>query len=80
MKLLAKLDPMVLSVTEQLGQHITTGMGELHLENCLKDIEEYQAYIPPKSDSGISNPEIFSQEWNIVCPSAPTIAVGRDST
>lgn len=40
MKRLAKSDPMVLCYTEESGQHIIAGAGELHLEICLKDLQE----------------------------------------
>jgi len=37
---LAKSDPCVLIQTEETGEHIVAGAGELHLEICLKDLEE----------------------------------------
>mmetsp|Transcript_19174 Transcript_19174/g.25254 ORF Transcript_19174/g.25254 Transcript_19174/m.25254 type:complete len:547 (-) Transcript_19174:311-1951(-) len=40
MKRLAKSDPMVLCYTEESGEHIIAGAGELHLEICLKDLQE----------------------------------------
>jgi elongation factor 2 len=40
MKRLAKSDPMVLCYTEESGEHIIAGSGELHLEICLKDLQE----------------------------------------
>merc|ERR1712042_286625 len=40
LKRLAKSDPMVLTLTEESGEHIVAGAGELHLEICLKDLEE----------------------------------------
>jgi len=40
MKKLAKSDPLVLCITEESGQHIICGCGELHIEICLKDLEE----------------------------------------
>lgn len=36
LKRLAKSDPMVLTLTEESGEHIVAGAGELHLEICLK--------------------------------------------
>lgn len=36
LKRLAKSDPMVLTMTEESGEHIVAGAGELHLEICLK--------------------------------------------
>ena len=43
---LAKSDPCVLIQTEETGEHIIAGAGELHLEICLKDLEEDYAGIP----------------------------------
>lgn len=40
MKRLAKSDPMVLCYTEESGEHIIAGAGELHLEICLKDLQD----------------------------------------
>lgn len=33
---------------EESGEHIIAGAGELHLEICLKDLEEDHACIPIK--------------------------------
>jgi elongation factor 2 len=55
LKRLAKSDPMVLTLTEESGEHIVAGAGELHLEICLKDLEEDHACIPlKKSDPVVS--------------------------
>merc|ERR1711881_250731 len=40
LKRLSKSDPLVLCYTEESGEHIVAGAGELHLEICLKDLEE----------------------------------------
>ena len=40
MKRLSKSDPMVLCYTEDTGEHVIAGCGELHLEICLKDLQE----------------------------------------
>ncbi|KAK3161897.1 hypothetical protein QOZ80_1BG0082840 [Eleusine coracana subsp. coracana] len=40
LKRLAKSDPMVLCTVEESGEHIIAGAGELHLEICLKDLQE----------------------------------------
>ncbi|XP_037459742.1 elongation factor 2-like [Triticum dicoccoides] len=40
LKRLAKSDPMVLCSIEESGEHIIAGAGELHLEICLKDLQE----------------------------------------
>jgi len=46
LKRLAKSDPMVQISMEESGEHIIAGAGELHLEICLKDLEEDHAQIP----------------------------------
>ena len=40
MKRLGKSDPLCLCYTEESGEHIIAGAGELHLEICLKDLQE----------------------------------------
>jgi elongation factor 2 len=40
LKRLSKSDPMVLCQIEETGEHIVAGAGELHLEICLKDLQE----------------------------------------
>lgn len=45
---LSKSDPMVQCTIEESGEHIVAGAGELHLEICLKDLEEEHAGIPLK--------------------------------
>jgi elongation factor 2 len=40
LKRLAKSDPMVQCSMEDTGEHIIAGAGELHLEICLKDLQE----------------------------------------
>ena len=55
LKRLAKSDPMVQCIFEESGEHIIAGAGELHLEICLKDLEEDHACIPlKKSDPVVS--------------------------
>jgi elongation factor 2 len=40
LKKLSKSDPMVKIETTEAGEHIIAGCGELHLEICLKDLQE----------------------------------------
>uniref|UniRef100_A0A2P2MJK8 Uncharacterized protein MANES_14G016900 n=2 Tax=Rhizophora mucronata TaxID=61149 RepID=A0A2P2MJK8_RHIMU len=40
LKRLAKSDPMVVCTIEESGEHIIAGAGELHLEICLKDLQQ----------------------------------------
>jgi len=40
LKRLAKSDPLVLCFTAPTGEHIVAGCGELHLEICLKDLQD----------------------------------------
>merc|ERR1712200_243315 len=68
LKRLAKSDPMVQCMIEESGEHIIAGAGELHLEICLKDLEEDHAQIPLKqSDPVVSYRETVSEESNIMC-------------
>jgi len=68
MKRLAKSDPMVLCVSSESGEHIIAGAGELHLEICLKDLEEDHAGIPlKKSDPVVSYRETVSEESDRMC-------------
>jgi len=68
LKRLAKSDPMVLTLTEESGEHIVAGAGELHLEICLKDLEEDHACIPlKKSDPVVSYRETVSMESSQTC-------------
>jgi len=68
LKRLAKSDPMVLCFTEESGEHIIAGAGELHLEICLKDLEEDHAGIPlTKSPPVVSYRETVSAESSVQC-------------
>merc|ERR1719225_618061 len=68
LKRLAKSDPMVQCIIEESGEHIIAGAGELHLEICLKDLEEDHAQIPlKKSDPVVSYRETVSEESSIMC-------------
>ncbi|PKU30837.1 hypothetical protein llap_18859 [Limosa lapponica baueri] len=68
LKRLAKSDPMVQCIIEESGEHIIAGAGELHLEICLKDLEEDHACIPiKKSDPVVSYRETVSEESNVMC-------------
>merc|ERR1712127_1037288 len=68
LKRLAKSGPMVQCMIEESGEHIIAGAGELHLEICLKDLEEDHACIPlKKSDPVVSYRETVSEESNQMC-------------
>ncbi|XP_029938726.1 elongation factor 2 [Salarias fasciatus] len=68
LKRLSKSDPMVQCIIEESGEHIVAGAGELHLEICLKDLEEDHACIPlKKSDPVVSYRETVSSESDVMC-------------
>jgi elongation factor 2 len=68
LKRLAKSDPCVQCYSEESGEHIVAGAGELHLEICLKDLEEDHAGIPLKtSDPVVSFRETVIEESSIMC-------------
>jgi len=68
LKRLSKSDPCVQCYMEESGEHIVAGAGELHLEICLKDLQEEFAGIELKtSDPVVSYRETVSAESNITC-------------
>ncbi|GFU67003.1 translation elongation factor 2 [Trichonephila clavipes] len=68
LKRLAKCDPVVQCIIEESGEHIVAGAGELHLEICLKDLEEDHACIPlKKTDPVVTYRESVSEESRIMC-------------
>jgi elongation factor 2 len=58
LKRLSKSDPCVLTYISESGDHIVAGAGELHLEICLKDLEEDHAGVPLR----ISDPVVACRE------------------
>eukprot|EP01120_Amphizonella_sp_Union-15-10_P009291 TRINITY_DN348_c0_g1_i1.p1 TRINITY_DN348_c0_g1~~TRINITY_DN348_c0_g1_i1.p1 ORF type:complete len:840 (-),score=199.80 TRINITY_DN348_c0_g1_i1:52-2571(-) len=68
LKRLAKSDPLVQCTIEESGEHIVAGAGELHLEICLKDLQEEYCQIPLKtSDPVVSYRETVSTSSSITC-------------
>uniref|UniRef100_A0A672YUW3 Elongation factor 2-like n=1 Tax=Sphaeramia orbicularis TaxID=375764 RepID=A0A672YUW3_9TELE len=68
LKRLSKSDPMVQCIIEESGEHIIAGAGELHLEICLKDLEEDHACIPlKKSEPVVSYRETVSAQSSVMC-------------
>jgi elongation factor 2 len=65
---LAKSDPLVVISTESSGEHIIAGCGELHVEICLKDLEEDFAKCElKKGNPVVSYKETVSAESSQVC-------------
>jgi elongation factor 2 len=65
---LAKSDPMVVIESAESGEQVIAGAGELHLEICLKDLEEDHACIPiVKSDPVVSYRETLTAESSKMC-------------
>jgi len=58
LKRLSKSDPCVQCYMEESGEHIVAGAGELHLEICLKDLEEDFCGVPLR----ISEPVVSFRE------------------
>jgi len=60
---LSKSDPLVVCETTESGEHIIAGCGELHVEICLKDLEEEYAKCPiKKGDPVVSYKETVTDE------------------
>ena len=68
LKKLSKSDPLVLCYTEESGEHIIAGCGELHVEICLKDlVEEYAKCEIKKSDPVVTYKETVSAKSSQLC-------------
>lgn len=68
LKKLSKSDPLVICTTEENGQNVIAGCGELHVEICLNDLEkEYAQCEIIKSDPIVSYKETVTALSNIVC-------------
>jgi len=68
LKRLSKSDPCVQCYIEESGEHIVAGAGELHLEICLKDLQEEFSCIELKySDPVVSYRETVTAESDITC-------------
>merc|ERR1712045_146276 len=58
LKKLSKSDPLVVCTTEESGEHVIAGCGELHVEICLKDLREEYA----QCEFSISDPVVSYRE------------------
>merc|ERR1712050_517999 len=58
LKKLSKSDPLVICTTEESGEHVIAGCGELHVEICLKDLKEEYA----QCDIIVSDPVVSYRE------------------
>ena len=69
---LSKADPLVLCYTEESGEHIVVGCGELHVEICLKDLEEDYAKCPlKKGDPVVTYKETVTETSGISMSKSP---------
>jgi len=69
LKRLSKSDPIVQCFSSESGEHIVAGAGELHLEICLKDLEEDFMKGTPiiKGDPVVSFRETVLEESDRMC-------------
>merc|ERR1712072_878219 len=69
LKRLAKSDPIVQCFSSESGEHVVAGAGELHLEICLKDLEEDFMKGTPiiKGDPVVSFRETVTAESDRMC-------------
>merc|ERR1712176_1694621 len=70
LKKLSKSDPLVICTTEESGEHVTAGCGELHVEICLKDLREEYA----QCDFVMSDPVVSYRETVGAPPSQPCLS------
>jgi len=68
LKKLSKSDPLVVCTTEETGEHVIAGCGELHVEICLKDLEEEFAKCDiKKGDPVVTYKETVTEESSQMC-------------
>mmetsp|Transcript_5047 Transcript_5047/g.11122 ORF Transcript_5047/g.11122 Transcript_5047/m.11122 type:complete len:837 (-) Transcript_5047:124-2634(-) len=68
LKKLSKSDPLVVCTTEESGEHVIAGCGELHVEICLKDLrDEYAQCDFIMSDPVVSYRETVGGTSNQTC-------------
>merc|ERR1719225_1241753 len=68
LKKLSKSDPLVVCTTEESGEHVIAGCGELHVEICLKDLrEEYAQCDFSVSDPVVSYRETVNESSSVTC-------------
>jgi elongation factor 2 len=68
LKKLSKSDPLVICTTEESGEHVIAGCGELHVEICLKDLrEEYAQCEFTVSDPVVSYRETVTATSSEIC-------------
>jgi elongation factor 2 len=68
LKKLSKSDPLVVCTTEESGEHVIAGCGELHVEICLKDLkEEYAQCEIIVADPVVSYRETVSEQSSQTC-------------
>merc|ERR1711939_1149850 len=69
LKRLSKSDPIVQCFSSESGEHVVAGAGELHLEICLKDLEEDFMKGTPivKGDPVVSFRETVTAESDRMC-------------
>merc|ERR1712072_178840 len=69
LKRLSKSDPIVQCFSSESGEHVVAGAGELHLEICLKDLEEDFMKGTPiiKGDPVVAFRETVTEESDRMC-------------
>merc|ERR1711957_903839 len=68
LKKLSKSDPLVVCTTEESGEHVIAGCGELHVEICLKDLrDEYAQCEFTVSDPVVSYRETVNDTSSQTC-------------
>jgi elongation factor 2 len=68
LKRLSQSDPLVVCITEESGEHIVAGCGELHVEICLNDLQnEYAKCELKKSDPVVTYKETVTELSNQLC-------------
>jgi elongation factor 2 len=65
---LAKADSLIQCYTEDTGEHILAGCGELHLEVCIKELEREHAKIPIETtEPVVTYKETVQSTSSVIC-------------
>jgi elongation factor 2 len=67
LKKLSKGDPLVQCSSEETGEHIVAGCGELHVEICIHDLIEYAGIEIIQSDPVVTYKETVQTVSNQIC-------------
>lgn len=67
LKNLCKVDPLVQCITEDSGEHIVAGSGELHIDICMKELQNLARIPFTVSEPVVTYKETVSAKSSQIC-------------